>query len=89
MLLTEALELLEKNGYKISDNATEKERERLAKDIREQIVSTIMEIIFKRSFGEEEFKHKIMECYLPVAKIMADKSLTKEQKAKAILDNWM
>lgn len=89
MLLTEALELLEKNGYKISDNAAEKERERLAKDIREQIVPTIMEIIFKRSFGEEEFKHKIMECYLPVAKIMADKSLTKEQKAKTILDNWM
>lgn len=49
----------------------------------------MMEIIFKRSFGEEEFKHKIMECYLPVAKIMADKNLTKEQKAEAILDNWM
>jgi hypothetical protein len=30
-----------------------------------------------------------MECYLPVAKIMADKNLTKEQKAEAILDNWM
>ena len=89
MLLTEALELLEKNGYEISDNATEKQRERLAKDIREQIVPVMMEIIFKRSFGEEEFKHKIMECYLPIAKIMADKNLTKEQKAEAILDNWI
>ena len=45
MLLTEALELLEKNGYEVSDNATEKQRERLAKDIREQIVPAMMEIL--------------------------------------------
>lgn len=89
MQLNEAISLLKEAGYKLEANVSEKERERLAKDVREKIVPEMMEIIFKRSFGEDEFKYKIMECYLPVAKIMADTSLTKKEKAEAILDNWM
>lgn len=88
-LLKESIQLLEKNGYEITAEATEKDREKLAKDVRKDLVPIMMEMIFKRSFGEEEFKYQIMEMYEPVSKIMNDKKLTKEEKAEMILDSCL
>ena len=89
MRLDEALKILKENDYVVISEATEKDREKLAKDVRNKIVPEMMEIIFKRSFGEDEFKYKIMECYEPISKIMENDNLNLSQKAELILDSYM
>lgn len=90
MTLLEAKRTLRNHGYKLlNERDYNKEKEALIEKVNNEMVPIIMNIVFKRSFGQDEFYNKMMEGYEHLKNIMDNKEWTKEQKAEMILDSFI
>lgn len=90
MTLLEAKQTLREHGYKLlTEKDYNKEREALIEKVNKEMVPIIMNIVFKRSFGQDEFYNSLMEGYEKLKNIMDNKDWSKEEKAEMILDSFI
>lgn len=90
MTLLEAKQTLREHGYElITEKDYTKEKEALIEKVNKEMVPIIMNIVFKRSFGEDEFYNKMMEGYEHLKNIMDNKQWSNEEKAEMILDSFI